>query len=363
MKVGVNARTFVVDEPGGAVQTAIRHTKGLISRSDTEVKLFGHGSLRSAFPETHVVSTGYSIPSQAYGLLWERIVLPVLADRHGVDVLYCPNGNSPAIRTPCPVVLCIHDVSAIKQWSSGVHQLYRRLAVPCAVALADTVVTVSEFSKREIIEQLNVPPSKLRVVHNGIDDVFLSEGEGEHLNLPEEYLLFVGSMNPRKNIGRVIRAFVRAKQSADLTHSLVLIGPGNKRIFRTVDVDDREDIVSLGFVSKLELKYAYTNADVFVFPSLYEGFGLPPLEALACGTPVVASETTSLKELLREGCILVDPEDVEAIAAAIVKISQDDRLSAELAAEGRTYAQEFTWDRPTEQLHGVLADTTRGETR
>lgn len=357
MKVGVNARTFTVDEPGGAVQTSIKHTKGLIEREDTDVVLFGSKVLESVFPDTSIVKTGYLVQSQVYGLIWERVVLPTLADQSDIDVLYCPNGNAPATRISCPVVMCIHDVNALKGWSSGIHQLYRKTAVPRSATTADTITTVSEFSKSEIVKNLDVPHSKVDVVYNGVDKAFFtSESEPLH-GLPNNYLLFVGSMNPRKNLERVVKSYVTVKEQTDVPHKLVIIGPENKNIFKSVNIESQDDIITPGFVTEGELKYAYENADVFVFPSLYEGFGLPPLEALACGTPVVASETTSLGEILQEGSIQVDPEDVQDITDAIVQILEDEQLADELATKGKAYAQEFTWEDATGQLRDSLSKT------
>lgn len=357
MKVGINARTFTVDEPGGAVQASIKHTKGLIERDDTDVVLFGGKGLKSTFPDTPIVTTGYPVTSQVYGLIWERTVLPTLADRSDIDVLYCPNGNAPATRISCPVAMCIHDVNALKAWSSGIHQLYRKTAVPRGAKVADTITTVSEFSKSEIVAHLDVPHSKVDVVYNGIDKSFFAT-ENEVLDgLPQNYLLFVGSMNPRKNLKRVVESYVALKDQTNFPHELVIIGPENKNIFKSVDIESRDDIVTPGFVTEGELKYAYEHADVFVFPSLYEGFGLPPLEALACGTPVVASKTTSLGEILQEGCLLVDPEDVQDITDRIRQILEDEQLANNLATQGKAYAREFTWENATGQLRDVLAST------
>ena len=357
MKVGVNARTFTVNEPGGAVQSSIKHTEELIKRDDTDVVIFGAKELESVFPDTPLVATGYPVSSQVYGLLWERALLPALADRSGIDVLYCPNGNAPMTQTSCPVVMCIHDVNAIKGWSSGIHQLYRNAMVPRGAKLADTITTVSEFSKGEIVQHLNVPESKVAVVHNGVDKSFFTTESKPINGLPENYLLFVGSMNPRKNIERVVKSYIVAKEQSGLPHKLVIIGPNNKHIFRSVDIERRDDIITLGFVSEEQLKFAYENADVFVFPSLYEGFGLPPLEALACGTPVVASETTSLGEILQEGCIQVDPEDVQNITDAIIQILENKQLASKLATQGKEYAREFTWKNATRELRGVFSKT------
>jgi len=357
MKIGINARTFTVDEPGGAVQTSIKHTKGLIERADTKIILFGSTELESVFPDTPVVTTGYPVKSQIYGTLWERVALPTLADRSDIDVLYCPNGNAPATRTSCPVVMCIHDVNALKGWSSCAHQLYRKTTVPCGAKWANTITTVSEFSKGEIVQHLSVPESKVSVVYNGVDRFFFSTESEQPDCLPNNYLLFVGSMNPRKNLERVIKSYLAVKERTNHSYKLVIIGPENKNIFKSVTVGDLDDIITPGYVTLGELKFAYEKADVFVFPSLYEGFGLPPLEALACGTPIVASETTSLGEIIQEGCIHVDPENVQDIADAIVQILNNEELAMKLATEGKAYARKFTWKKATRQLREVLSKT------
>jgi len=164
-------------------------------------------------------------------------------------------------------------------------------------------------------------------------------------------------MNPRKNLERVVKSYCNVKERTNLPHKLVIIGPEKQNIFKDIDIKSRDDIVTLGFVTEEELKFAYENADVFVFPSLYEGFGLPPLEALACGTPVVASKTTSLGEILKKGCLLVDPEDVQDMTDAIVRILEDEQLARDLATQGQAYAQKFTWENATRELRDVLSQT------
>ncbi|RQG89701.1 glycosyltransferase family 4 protein [Natrarchaeobius chitinivorans] len=355
MKIGINARTFTVDKPGGAVQTSIKHTQKLIDRSDTEIVLFGHSSLKGLYPDTTVDSSLCVSDSQVYGLVWERVALPQLVKKHELDVLYCPNGNAPATRIACPIVMCIHDVNAQKGLSSGIHQFYRRLAVPHGAKIADTIVTVSEFSKEEMLTHLEIDPAKIAVVYNGIDRLFLSAGEGDPVDLPEKYLLFVGSMNPRKNIRRVIHAFEVAKKDDLIPHKLVIIGPDNKSIFKEVSVDNTEDVRVLGFVTEEQLKYAYVHADAFVYPSLYEGFGLPPLEAMSCGTPVIGSDQSALPEVLGDAAILVEPTETAEISAAITELVTDEEYRTELIEKGREHAQTYTWEKSSRTLYDVLS--------
>jgi len=353
MKVGINARTLSTSEPGGAVQAVISLIEELATQ-DIELTLFGHPSIVSHFPSVQVVGSGYLHDSQPFGVVWERTILPVLARRHDVDVLFCPNGNGPLHRTPYPVVMQIHDVNALKGYSSRVHQVYRRLAVPRGARVADVVLTVSEFSKQEIVSQVGIDPTKVHVAYNGIDQDFHDPGEGAPFDLPDAYVLYVGAMNSRKNVSGLVRAFHKLKKTADLPHKLVLVGPENELIFKQVEIDGATDVLTPGYLTRGELKYAYTHADLFAYPSLYEGFGLPPLEAMACGTPVVAGDATSLPEVLGDAAEFVDPHDAAAIVDGMERVLENEEYAAELVRRGREKAAEYTWERTAEEVLGVL---------
>lgn len=353
MKVGINARTFCVPEPGGAVQTAIKTTRNLVEDPEIEPILFGHEAVAERFPDVPLDSTLYSRRSQLYGLLWERSVLPRLGANHDVDVLYCPNGNGPLRSTSYPVVMAICDVNARKGWSSGVHQLYRKLTVPRAARVADGILTISNFSREEIVEELGASPSKIAVVYLGVDRSF-TDGAPPVASLPEEYVLYAGAMNPRKNVGAIVESFRRLKARTDVSHKLVLVGPENKRIFKDFEVDEREDVVLPGYLPQEELEATYANADAFLFPSFYEGFGLPPLEAMASGTPVIASNVTSLPEVLGDAAVLVDPHDVKAITTELERVLTDRSFHDELVAKGRQRADEFTWTRTARETGAIL---------
>jgi len=349
MRIGINARTLSAENPGGAVQTVISLIEELATR-DVELVLFGHASMRRLVPDLSVVDAGFVHRSQPYGVIWERTLLPSLARRHDVDVLFCPNGNGPLHRTSFPVVMQIHDVNALKGYSSGIHQAYRRLAVPRGAKVADAIITVSEFSKQEILTHLGVDPRKVHVAYNGVDEFFLGPEEGTPVELPEPYILYVGAMNPRKNVGGLVEAFHLLKETTDLPQKLVLVGPENDLIFKRVEIHDLSDVVTPGYVTREELKYAYTHADLFAFPSLYEGFGLPPLEAMACGTPVVAGDATSLPEVLGDAAEFVDPENVSAVAGGMEKVIGDQEYAEELVRRGSEKAAEYTWERATDKV-------------
>ncbi|WP_227379076.1 glycosyltransferase family 4 protein [Haladaptatus halobius] len=358
MKIGINARTFDVTEPSGAIQSSIRLTQMLHERVD-ETVLFGSDNLTNHYPNMDVESTFYPSSSQMYGVLWERTILPLKAQQQNIDILYAPNGNGPLHRTPFPTVMCIHDVNAQKGMSSGIHQLYRRTAVPFGANSADIITTVSEFSKQEIHEILGIPKSKIKVVYNGIDPFFRAEGNTQALSLPDKFILFVGALNPRKNIERAIKAFKAAKNRGNLEHKMVIIGPKNKSIFKNLSVEETDDIIIPGFVSKGELKFAYTAADLFLYPSLYEGFGLPPLEALACGTPVVASSSSALPEVLCDAAELPDPYATNEICKSMLRILENPEYGTELVQRGKARVAKFTWENALSSLLDVFREVRR----
>lgn len=352
MKIGLNARALAVDQPDGAVKVGLELHDRIAQCPEHDLVSFGPAGLDLS---SKVVSTGYPTNSQAYGLLWERTVLPVVAAREGLDVLLCPNANGFIHRTSLPVVIYIHDMNSFYGYSSKLYSMYERAMLPLVAAKADHIITVSEFSKRELTKFLGTPPSKISVVYNGIDPEYLSEDDGSAFELPEKYVLFVGSLNPRKNIDGVLRSFKRFSESHP-EYKLVLIGPKNKAVFQSYSVPLSDDVVLPGFVSQQQLQYAYTNASALLFPSHYEGFGIPPLEAMACGTPVVASDTSSLPEILQDAAAFAGPTDYEALADQLERIVTDEEYRSALIAKGSRRAQSFTWERSTREVLSVLRD-------
>lgn len=358
MKIGINARTFNVEQPDGAVQTARKVARHLSERQDLSVILFGASELESDFEYVDsVIGGGFISNSPSFGVVWERTVLPYAVRKSNIDVLLCPNGNAPVSSVEKPIVMYIHDINAQKNMSSGLHGLYRKVFVPAGIENSDRIVTVSEFSKKEIISFFSLDPDVVNVVHNGVDQIFFESGRSSKLNLPERYFLYVGAMNPRKNVDNIIRAYNLIHD--DIPQSLVLIGPDNKSVYKTMSTEGmHDDIITTGFVSKSELIYAYENADGFVYPSLYEGFGLPPLEAMACGTPVISSNVSSLPELLNGFAELVNPNDIEAIAVAMQDLSQG-MPQGYTRDDLTSHAAKFSWDESVDSLVQILEDVVQ----
>lgn len=354
MHLGVNARTFCIDQPDGATQASMKLASTLAADSGIEVTYFGSNRLPAAF-RTNARTTGYPIRSQIYGVCWERTVLPFLARSANIDVLLCPTANAPFFESgDFAIATFIHDVNAQKDMAGRLQRLYRKVTVPRTVSVSDVLLTVSEFSKTEICQQFDVDPEEVSVVYNGIDDVFHDDSPGDPVDLPDRYVLYVGAMNPRKNVDGLVTAFAEFNQRVAEEYHLVLVGPKNKLIYESLDVPADDNVHTPGFLSIEELKYAYRNAALFCFPSFYEGFGLPPLEAMACGTPVVASETTALPEILGDAAELVDPRRTEAIVNGMLAVTEDSEYRSALIERGRARASEFTWHRAADDLKAVL---------
>jgi glycosyltransferase involved in cell wall biosynthesis len=262
---------------------------------------------------------------------WYLAGLPRAA--RGSDVLHCPTLRGP-LRARVPVVVTIHDLAFLRHPEAfpAWHRLSgRALAAPVARAAA-AVVAVSEFAKREAAELLRLPPERIRVVPNGVEPVFGPDGPAAE----GDYVLAVGTLEPRKNLARV--------QEAALLAGVELRVAGAEG-WGGVTAAGR-----VGFVGDERLAELYRGARCLVYPSLHEGFGIPVLEAMACGTPVVTSRGGALEETAGGAAVLVDPLDFEAIAAGI---GEAERRRDELRAAGLTRAARFTWARAADEVEAL----------
>jgi len=287
--------------------------------------------------------------------LWlrHRLPLPVEALTGPADVLLAPDFVAPpAIRAR--TIVTIHDLSylTVPQYADPGLRRYLTAAVPRSLRRAAQVIAVSEATRREAITHLGLPPERVTTVYNGVDarfrplDAAARAAARARLGLPERYLLTLGTLEPRKNHVGLLRAFARL---TSLEPDLTLVIGGRRGwldgpIFddvRRLGLGDR--VRFLGGVHDDDLPDLYAAATAFAYPSWYEGFGLPPLEALACGVPVVTSATSSLPEVCGDAALLVDPADDAALAAALTRVLRDEPLRADLARRGPMRAAGFTW--------------------
>lgn len=361
MKIGINARTFSITNPGGEVQSAIKLMLTLmeISNSEHEFIIFGHKSIKRLFGQSNLDCSLYFVKSQAWGLIWEQM-LPILARKHNIEVMLSPTSNGPMFiptYNDFKNIVWIHDVNQFYEWGGTIAYRYlSRIRYPRIAKLADVLITVSKFSKSEIIKFLNIPENKIKVIYNGIDELFLSDRiPGKEIDLPEEYILYVGATHPRKNLYRLLLAYEKIQDRID--EYLVIIGPTPRKIFSEMDFKkfkDNPKLIVKGFVSPEELKYAYQNASLLVYPSIYEGFGLPPLEALACGTPIVVSRIPSLVEILQDNAHYVNPYSVEDIVQGILIVLEDTSYQRRLVNRGKRHARQFTWEKSAREVLNLI---------
>ncbi|MBN1483211.1 MAG: glycosyltransferase family 4 protein [Chloroflexia bacterium] len=283
-------------------------------------------------------------------ILWEHSGFPLALWRDGVDLLHATMNVAPWW-TPCPLVVTIHDLAYMRY--PEVHprgrRLYLNLLTRLTVRRARAVIAVSEFTGREVQRLLGVPGERIQVIYEGVDPDFCPRPPEEvaafreRRGLPPRYLLYLGNLEPRKNLRRLVQAYARVATDAPL----VLAGArgwGYEALFAEVEaLGLSERVLFPGFVPREELPLWYNGAVALVYPSRYEGFGLPPLEAMACGTPVLTSTASSLPEVVGEAGLQVSAEDVPALAAAMQRLLDRADLRAELRQRGLERARRFSW--------------------
>jgi glycosyltransferase involved in cell wall biosynthesis len=342
-----------------------RYTRGLVSaaiqldRGNQYVLLVARGGARppSPFPAAaNVVWRSIPASERSLAILWHRLRLPLFADTWvgGADVFHSPDFTLPPLWS-ARGLLTVHDLTFMHYPECAPPGLvaYLNAAVPRSVRRARLVLADSESTKRDIIELLGTRPDKVRVVYAGVGPEFGPVAEEPILaavraryGLAWPFVLNVGTLEPRKNHLRLIQAFAQLlPRHPDLR--LVLVG-GKGWLYEDVQAEVarlelRDHVVFPGFVADADLPAVYSLAAVFAYPSLYEGFGLPVLEAMACGTPVVCSTASSLPEVAGDAALLVDPADVDALARALERALTDEPMRQDMRNRGKAQASRFTW--------------------
>lgn len=286
-------------------------------------------------------------------LTWIHVLLPLKLARERIDLVHMPANVAPAL-SPCPVVVTIHDANFHRfpeTYDPG-YRRYGNLAFRLAARRAVRVITDSGFSAKDLARYFGANPRKISVVHLGVSrDSAVAAKEGP---MDSPYILFVGSLEPHKNVRRLVEAFALFRAPGDEVaqdYRLIVVGGSGRDYEQVVAEISRhglENAVHItGHVTKERLEQLYRHASIFAFPSLNEGFGLPPLEAMARGVPVVAAAAGSLPEVLDDAALYCDPFDPEDIARALSKIASDKLLRVRLSEAGSRRAEQFTWEKTT----------------
>ena len=302
--------------------------------------------------------------SRKMAKVWfEQVGVPQVCARDQIDLVHYPYFAGP-ITCSAKVVLTLHDLIPIilEPYRGSLAVRAYTLLVSIAARRAAGIIVDSESTKRDAVRVLRIPERKMRVVHLAVSDEYrpvvdakVVEATRLKYGLGKDFVFYLGGLDVRKNVGRLIRAFAGFKREAGGDLKLAIAGKpvSRSRLFpdlkETVEKENVGDsVVFLGEVPREDCPALYSAAKLFVYPSLYEGFGLPPLEAMACGTPVICSNTSSLPEVVGEAAITVDPTDVGALANAMKRLLESDDLQNELRRKGLLRAKRFSWRKTAE---------------
>jgi glycosyltransferase involved in cell wall biosynthesis len=369
VKVALQVDQLFFDAPGG-IGTYVRHLAPALARCDPalELTLFHATFPRTDPPEpwlaTHRVQ---EVPGSIRSLYprWNVLGRPGLPGALAEsDVVHATNHVAiPPAPRGASLVVTVHDLAFEhlpgtfpRRWRA----LYRS-GLAAAVRRADAIVTPSRSTAEDVLSRTRVDPAKLHVVPLAASlprSTLAVEDVLARLKIPGPYVLFVGTLEPRKNLVRLIRAYRRAA-AGGVVHALVLAGPlgwQHERLMRELALRGPGEIVMTGAIDDDALDALYRAADLFVYPSLFEGFGLPVLEAMARGIPAIVSATTSLPEVAGDAAIAVDPRSIRELAAAIARVLGDVDLAEDLASRGRARATRFSWAETARRTYAVYTE-------
>jgi glycosyltransferase involved in cell wall biosynthesis len=357
---------------GRFTREIIRHAMLLDDQNEYRLMVAGREPIPpSRLPPSERAHRLVQVPVSERNLvrLWHRlrVPLPVELVLGRLDVFHSPDFVLPPV-AGAATVLTVHDLSFFRVPECADPRLrwYLAQVVPRSVRRADLILADSHSTGCDLTELLGVPEERVRVIHGGVDPRF-APGQDEETSQRirdtyaqgRPFILAVGTLEPRKNYPTLIRAYAAARREAHLPHALVIVGRKGwvyEGIFEAVDeLGLRQDVLFPGYFPDEELPALYRAADLLAMPSFYEGFGLPVLEAMACGTPVVVGDVSSLPEVAGDAAMRIDPHDVDALKAALLSLVLDGNLRAKLIEAGFAQARKFTWERAARALLDAYA--------
>ncbi len=351
MRVAIDARAATARPSGVGIYTQTLISSLAAHDGANEYVLLSNRpvSLDSRLPANMAVAN----ETYPVGNLWLQLRCPRLLRRRHADIFHGTNFLGP-LRPPCPMVLTVHDLSCFlfPRMHTRRNNLVQRL-LPAAIRRAARVIAISERTKNDLLEVLHVPAEKIRVVPNALapgfapvtDEAVLRAARERH-GLPARYVLFVGTLEPRKNLPRLLEAFARFRQRTDSELHLVLAGEagwGAREVHarhRELKLGDR--VRFLGYIRQHELPPLYTLARAVVMPSVYEGFGLPAIEAMACGTPLLAANNAALAEVAGSAALMFPHDDLDCLADSLAVIDRDEALRKRLVAAGHERVRRYS---------------------
>jgi hypothetical protein len=363
MKIGIDAREFLSGRMTGigrylrqflqcATELPSPHEYVLFCNQKTHVPV-EHPKLKKIIIQERIT------------LFWDQIQLPLCMAREKVDIFLTPYFKSSYFLS-ANLVLIINDLIPLlfPEELGFFKRHYFRSMWRIAARRAKRVMTISQNSKDDIVKVLKVSPDKIKVVHLAVEERFMSldvrvEEIRRKYSLPEEFIFYVGNLSPHKNIQGLVKAYKTLPEMLRQKYKLVIAASKKTKYLADIEKVIREmelsaEVFFTGFIEEKDLPAVYRMSELFVFPSLYEGFGLPPLEAMASGCPVVSSNTSSLPEVLGNAALLFNPYDVEEMSSAMGKMLEDEDLRNKFRQKGRERAKIFAPEKMTEEIVFLL---------
>lgn len=365
MKIGIDIRPLNIDRKSGVEGYITNLLKSLFELDNkNEYKLFYNSFKKNNLAELNfdkkqnVKIHSFNYPNKALNFSLNYFRYPKIDKLiKGVDIFFQPNILFNSLSHDCKNVLTFHDLSFIthpKYYSWKRRAWHRLINAKRLAQRADGIIAVSKSTKNDLVEIFNINPDKIEVIHSGIDksgdfNKIKQNKIMEKYNLPSKYFLYLGVLEPRKNIINIISAFEIFKKYKINDYKLVLAGSKgwlSKRIINKIKASKyKKDIILYGFVDEKLKKYLYQMANIFLFPSFYEGFGFPPLEAMAAGTPIITSTVSSLPEICGKAALYVDPYNTMELFKMILNICENNDLRENLIKFGNEQVNKFYWEK------------------
>jgi glycosyltransferase involved in cell wall biosynthesis len=355
MRVAFNAQ-LIGDSNSGVEKYMLyllAHLDALLSQSEHRMDVFVRGNQRCNWDHLNVERVGGPRRSRLYRIGWEQFVLPMKLSK-AYDLAHAPGYIAPLL-SRIPVVLTVHDLIALQhpRLCSRANALYYRLTLPQSIMKAARIIVPSKWVKSALLRQFNQPEEKVTVIYEGVSDRFRARPDDRlkarltrQYQLTDRFILYVGNVEPKKNLPLLLRVFDRLK-SKYRSLKLVICGRiswKSRPFWKAMkSLTHQKEVILTGYLSDEAVHALYCMAEAFVFPSLTEGFGVPPLEAMACGAPVITTDCGAVAEIAGAGAILIPPTDGHELEKALVRVLDSEALRMELKAKGLAQSAKYSW--------------------
>ncbi len=309
---------------------------------------------------THLEKPVVTKQNNILRILWEQIVLPICSRKDRLDLFHYTDHALSLLFRKGPIIITVHDIAYLRlpNLLNTSRRIYKKYILQASIKKASIIVVVSYATKKDIIKYFGIREEKIKVIYLGVESRFRPINNVEEFrlknNLPSKMVLNVGTLEPRKNVVSLIKAFKKLREKGFKDYKLVIAGGKGwlyEEIFKEVSHSDlKQEVLFLGVVRDDDLPMLYNCADIFVYPTLYEGFGLPPLEAMACGIPVVTSNTSSLPEVVGDAGIMVNPTDINSLCDSMYSLLKEKKLRLRMRNMGLERSKLFSWDKAAEKM-------------